>query len=384
MKPFWKQLEGVSLAGYQLGEVLGSDDSGALFLTAAGDERAVIKIIPDDPGNSERQLADWRKAASLAHPNLLRLMDCGRAEAEGVALLYAVLEYPDDCAAAVLESGQMTEPQAREALSAAVAALQAVHGGGMVHGAVDPEHLVAVGDRIKLTSDTLTEPSPEHSPATDLRGLGAAIYELLTRRRPESAPDLSGISEPLRSAIELCLEGNASARQVRETLEPPPKPASPPVAAAHPVAAPPPAPPPVVRKRLPAWAYLATVVVLLAGVYTVTRKSAPRPAVSTPTGKVEHVPQIPAAPERAERRGRAWRVVAFTYMRRKDAEARVRRLNQRWPQFHSAVFTPRGADRAPYLVTVGGRMSQAEAVRLRKKARAKGLPRDTFIREYSE
>ena len=46
-----------------------------------------------------------------------------------------------------------------------------------------------------------------------------------------------------------------------------------------------------------------------------------------------------------------------------------------------AVFSPTG--RAPYLVTVGGSMSHDQAEAFRNKARNEGLPRDTYMQNYS-
>ena len=50
--------------------------------------------------------------------------------------------------------------------------------------------------------------------------------------------------------------------------------------------------------------------------------------------------------------------------------------------FDAEVFTPRG-ERYPFYVALGGRMPLTQAQRLQRDARAKGLPRDTFIRSPS-
>jgi serine/threonine protein kinase len=77
-----------------------------------------------------------------------------------------------------------------------------------------------------------------------------------------------------------------------------------------------------------------------------------------------------------------WRVVAYTYNRRQQAESKAKSLNERRSAWKAEVFSPKG-DRAPYFVSLGGRMTLAEAERVQKDARSKGLPRDTFVRNFS-
>ncbi|MCU1320063.1 MAG: Serine/threonine kinase, partial [Edaphobacter sp.] len=64
-----------------------------------------------------------------------------------------------------------------------------------------------------------------------------------------------------------------------------------------------------------------------------------------------------------------------------QAQQKVDLLAQRDAALHPEVFTPNG--RAPYLVTVGGPMSREEAAAFKKKARAAGLPRDTYTQNYT-
>jgi len=77
-----------------------------------------------------------------------------------------------------------------------------------------------------------------------------------------------------------------------------------------------------------------------------------------------------------------WRVVAFTYNRREQAAQKAKALNEKHGPWRAEVFSPKG-DRAPYYVSLGGRMTLGEAERVQKDARAKGLPRDTFVRNFS-
>jgi hypothetical protein len=73
-----------------------------------------------------------------------------------------------------------------------------------------------------------------------------------------------------------------------------------------------------------------------------------------------------------------WRVVAYTYRHEAQAEQKAQSLAQRYPRLSPGIFTLHGG--APYLVTLGGVMSKADADAMRRKAVGMGLPRDTLRR----
>jgi hypothetical protein len=123
-------------------------------------------------------------------------------------------------------------------------------------------------------------------------------------------------------------------------------------------------------------------------------KTAPGPA--TPPAVTPQPPkESPFKSERADRAARPdrpdarpstgapiWRVIAYTYNGRTNAEKKAKSINEKYPNFEAAVFTPKG-EGAPYLISLGGRMTLAEAERLQRQAWAKGFPRDTFIRNFA-
>jgi eukaryotic-like serine/threonine-protein kinase len=76
-----------------------------------------------------------------------------------------------------------------------------------------------------------------------------------------------------------------------------------------------------------------------------------------------------------------WRVIAFTYNRKTDAEKKVSSLARSRPNLQPVVFSARG--RAPYLVSIGGAMDRDAAYALARRARSLGLPRDTYAQNYS-
>ena len=109
-----------------------------------------------------------------------------------------------------------------------------------------------------------------------------------------------------------------------------------------------------------------------------TAAAAPR-AASAPRADATQ-PQPPAAPASASRARSGWYVIAFTYNREDQAHAKAVRLSGNHLSMHPEVFSPSG--HAPYLVSLGGPMSEEEAEAVRQRARRSGLPRDTFIRRY--
>jgi hypothetical protein len=85
----------------------------------------------------------------------------------------------------------------------------------------------------------------------------------------------------------------------------------------------------------------------------------------------------------AERAGRAvWRVIAYTYTRRGDASQKIRQINNRWPEFKAELFSL-NPGQPPYLVSIGGRMPREDALRLLRRARAAGLPADSYTQNFS-
>jgi len=75
-----------------------------------------------------------------------------------------------------------------------------------------------------------------------------------------------------------------------------------------------------------------------------------------------------------------WHVVVFTYNHPEQALAKVATIRERHPGLSPEVFSPNG--RAPYLVALGGGMSERDADAMKRRAREEGMPRDTFIRRF--
>src|SRR5579863_7897560 len=147
MVDFKELAEGVSIGGvYTLEHWVRDDGIGTFFTVLTGDgERLLIKLVPERSPEAEQQFATWQRSRHLRHAHLLELRDVGQSELGGNGYIYGVFEHPDDVLAVALKQGPLSEPETRGVLEAALAALRYLHGQGLVHGAVDPDHIVAVG-----------------------------------------------------------------------------------------------------------------------------------------------------------------------------------------------------------------------------------------------
>jgi len=335
---------------YDIQEWLGETE-GASFVRAThrpDGRRVLIKLLAEEGIDAERQLQLWNRVREFAHPHLLRLLDFGRSEDGEEPFLFAVFEFPDDTLAKALERNALSETEALEVREAISGALAYIHSHGLAHAAVDEAHILAVGNDIKLASDTLREPDGRNTVANDLAQLDALFPP--PRRVPETAPAPVAVVEQARP---------------------------------EPIHAPTPQP---ARPPFPLWAYGALAALLGGLGYLFLPKTPPPPpatrAVSssqTPTRPPATASAVAASPAQ----GRDyWRVIAFTYSSRKSAERRADAINKKWSGAKAEVFTP-NPDRSPYLIALGGRMDRDEAVRLLKIARGKGFPRDIYIQNYS-
>ena len=388
----WDRLLGVPLAGeYPLEEILGQSESGAWFQTfsEARNSRAVLETMREEGPEGELQLACWRRVRLLSHPHLQMLYDCGRTSHHGESLLYAVFENPDDSLDAALSQGALTESEKHDVEDAISDALRYLHSKGLVHGAVDARHIIAVGDYVKITTDTVRAGSPEEA-EEDLRALRDSLgYRTATPAVSEvleitevPAPEPVIEAEPEKDAVEPV--------KVVPIVSTPAPSAPPPMPAAKAPVLPEPLSRPL-RDREPEpepgrhmgsarafWPYAAAAVVLVGIVVGITHKqptesaAAPAPAVQKapavagseqkPPLAATHNSAPPPSPAVAHRsvepaRVQEWRVIAYTYLRMKDAENKAKTINQKTPGLKAEVYTPKGRNQPPFLVALGGRMT---------------------------
>jgi TonB family protein len=163
------------------------------------------------------QLARLQAAAKLSHPHLLKIHQTGWCELGETRLFYVVLEYADEDLAQVLPLRSLTQAEGLDMLPPIVDALSYLHRQGFVHGRLRPRNIVAVHERLKLSSDSIrkeggaiagsTKPSVYDAPeiarglvsgAGDVWSLGVTLVEAMTQRLP--VWDGAGSSDPVLPA----------------------------------------------------------------------------------------------------------------------------------------------------------------------------------------
>ena len=272
------------------------------------------------------------------------------------------------------------------------------------------------------------------TPAADIWCLGATIFEALTQQRysPDRFGEVAALQAPFDKTLERCLDPDPGTRCTLEELADlaanrlAPRPAPLPEARLAQI----PPPESSVRRAEPVltrverrerhqgrssklWIYpvVAAIFVLLLlwaarprhQYKPVTANSANlasnRPQQLPPTSTGGVTKTLPAAvptnvppaktagvsghSEPRTVNGPIWRLIVFTYSHEADAEKKAHLLNERHHGINASVFAP-NAHGGPYLVTVGGKMTQEEAARLRQRVIRLGLPRDSYIQNYRQ
>jgi serine/threonine protein kinase len=250
---------------YRIADVIGEGGMGRVFRAhdAKLGRDVAIKIIEiglggtDGSKQRERFAREARAAARLAHPNIVAVHD---VDAE---VGYLVMDLVDGKSLA--ELGQAPPPMVRSIAEQVLSALDAAHAAGVIHRDVKPSNVIVdasgkatlvdfgvarlVDAEMTRTGEAIGTPAymaPEQlrgaavDERTDLYGLGATLYEVVTGDRMvafespgEAAMAKLAASCPkdpaLADVIAKCLRGEpaaryGSAREAIATLTATPKP----------------------------------------------------------------------------------------------------------------------------------------------------------------
>jgi TonB family protein len=204
MTEAWKQWEGHVVDGrFVLREFQGSSDHSAVFLTnsAPRAQNAAIKFVLANPASAQLQLSRWERVAKLSHPHLIRLLHWGQCQLGDVSMLYVVTEFAEENLSQILPNRALTPSETEYMLRAVLEVLAYLHSAGLAHSRLKPANVMAVGDDLRLSSDTICgvgerksgprEPTvydaPEiastgPSPAGDMWSLGVTLVAALTQR----------------------------------------------------------------------------------------------------------------------------------------------------------------------------------------------------------
>jgi hypothetical protein len=479
----WNDYEGKTIDGqWPLGRLLRTEGRSALFTTTRPSGGAAVLRLTEALNDQAVLQARYRAIQAAGDQYLVAVETYGDAELDGAPLSYAVLEPTEESLAEILSQRSLSVEEMREVAQVIAGGLLGLHAHGLVHGLVEPESVLAAGERIKLRADCARPGAlPEDAllegavtPQTDAYGLAGVVYQGLTRNRLQDAADALALPEPFATIVRNTARGAWGVVEIDAELKRTLPRVSVPVAAAAapagthdtvtvtqgpgvvvgvdaaaegvrgPVARDAAGmvqpmlpligaagagaglgavtnwqqPEPVVagRRKGILIGVAAVVVVLLlfvlfhhsagpaAGGKTVATGAATGAATgpvmapdaapasvpaaahagsASATGTVAHAADPVREPVRTLPAGSTiWRVVAFTYNQRDEAAHKAELVNARFPGMHAQVWSRTG--KRPFLVTLGGEMTQGQAFAERAKARQAGVARDVYAQNYKE
>jgi len=216
------------IPGYRIERKLGAGAMGTVVLARqlSLDRLVAIKLLPKkfatDAQYIDRFYKEGKAAARLNDPNIVAAYDVGRAPA---GEYFFVMEYVDGDTVfdRIQAKRRIGEPEALHIARQAASALRHAHEKGFIHRDVKPKNLmITKGGVVKLAdlglaragndSDAATEEkgkifgtpyyiSPEQirarevTPATDIYGLGATLYHMVTGNVPFNGKNPSEVMQ---------------------------------------------------------------------------------------------------------------------------------------------------------------------------------------------
>ncbi len=203
-----------TLGDYQLIELLGEGESGAVFKAVQKmlNREVAVKVLntelAQDAATVERFLREARAVAKLSHPNVVHGYSAGTEQ----GLHYFAMELLDGGSASDLmeqAGGRLSEMRALEIAGQAAEGLKAAHAHGILHRDVKPDNILLSSEGVaKLTDLGIAQVAhaaadggtfwgsppyvaPEtvrggdaNDPRSDIYSLGATLFELLIGSPP--------------------------------------------------------------------------------------------------------------------------------------------------------------------------------------------------------
>jgi len=250
----WTRWEGHTINGVlPLRRFLGGTEHSGVYLTQFAAQNlpaAAVKLVPASRPLAEEQLAQWRFAATLSHPHLIRILDSGRCQLGEDHYFFEVMELAEQDLAHIIARRALTADEVRELLVPTLDALSFLHRRGLSHGRLRPSNILAIDDQLKLSSDTVCAAGPSalrstrlsayespesvdgSSAAGDIWSLGVTIVEALTQKLPAwPNAELEDVSLPATlppmfvGVVRRCLSRSPANRPTVAELASPIKPA---------------------------------------------------------------------------------------------------------------------------------------------------------------
>lgn len=216
---------------YELIKPVGAGGWGVVWLARqlkANNREVAVKLIPTalalSPGMRARWNIEMATLSRLNHPNVVRVIECGECS-DGC---YCVMEYLPQGTLADhirLAEGQFRPREASVLVRAIADAVDASHRNGILHRDLKPGNVLLDNNQPKVADFGLAKPldrdgsltsagavigtprymAPEQSrgernltPAVDVYGIGAILYELLTSQPPAREKEGEGTIRFLR------------------------------------------------------------------------------------------------------------------------------------------------------------------------------------------
>jgi TonB family protein len=200
--PDWKQWEGELLDGkYPLERYAGGDEASAVFLI--GFASTAVRIYRAGAAQAAALAERWNRVKLLHHPHLLEIDSTGVSTLGGEPVAYVVMEHADENLGEILETRPLAPNEAREMLLQMAGTLADLHGQGLAHREVRASNILAIGESVKLTSDSIAEGDA----AADLHALGLTLIHALTQRTEPTA-----LPGPFGAIARGCLEPDPARR----------------------------------------------------------------------------------------------------------------------------------------------------------------------------
>jgi hypothetical protein len=189
----WSDYEGRTIAeAYPLKKLVRPEGRSAFFLTTNGTGTpALVRVIEAHFDESEI-LTRWRTVSEIEQENLVTMRKFGETELDGTPLVYAVMEPTELSLDELLENRTLNVDETRQLATSIVAAIQALHTRGLVHGHIEPANILAAGELVKLRSDCVREavddpdgigPNIAEQKSADAHALAVVLLQALTGRK---------------------------------------------------------------------------------------------------------------------------------------------------------------------------------------------------------
>jgi serine/threonine protein kinase/tetratricopeptide (TPR) repeat protein len=201
---------------YKLDKIIGEGRGGVIFeATHSGSGRALAVRILESLGEADEAqqfMMEVKAAATLEHPNLVRVVDMGEAEDIALYIAYEILR-GKNLAEHIGREGALSFSSVIQLLFPVMSGMAAAHRIGLVHRDLAPDNIVLarnaegrtvaklldlgiikeIGDTKYRAPEQLAHRSP--TPATDVWSMGAVLYEALSGKPPFDGEDDSAIQE---------------------------------------------------------------------------------------------------------------------------------------------------------------------------------------------